>query len=137
MKKQNITRHVSGTIIRLCCERFAALAGISALALAPSLHASPHHDVSAANFDVIQNDTGNTSASQTVTIPLSINGLQVRDGSIRGVYNVQVGTDPLDDAPNGILIGSIRQNGRDNGETSANRKGINYGFTTIRDYQYS
>jgi hypothetical protein len=99
--------------------------------LTPSAKASPHHDIAAANLEVIQNDTGNTTASVTVTAPLSINDFRVADGSIRGTFHVQIGDDINDDALTGVLIDSIRQNGRDNGETSASRKGINYGFPNI------
>jgi hypothetical protein len=100
------------------------------------LQATPHHDIAAANLNVQQNDTGNTTNSVTITAPLSINDMQVRVGSIRGTYSVQIGPDVTDDATTGVLIGAVSQNGRDNGETSANRKGINYcfphaGLTTV------
>ena len=52
---------------------------------------APPHNISAANLNVIQNDSANTEASVTVTTSLSINDMRVRNGSNRGDYNVQVG----------------------------------------------
>src|SRR6478736_8984032 len=52
---------------------------------------APPHNISAANLEVIQNDTGNTEASVTATTSLSINGMRLRVGSNRGDYNLQIG----------------------------------------------
>jgi autotransporter-associated beta strand protein len=83
------------------------------------------HHIAAANIAVVQNDTNNTSASVTVSTALSINDFRIRTGSNRGDYDVQVGPVSADDVTNGILMTSIRQNGRDNGE--AKYPGMNYG----------
>ena len=74
------------------------------------------YPVSAANVNVVQNDTGNTTLSVTVTPTLSINDLRVRPGSVRGVYNLQVGVYSSDDITNGLIMSSVTENGRDNGD---------------------
>jgi hypothetical protein len=134
MKTQKNKMSVSSgnTTRRSGWQYVAALLGIFATILSPSVQASPHHDIAAANFDVVQNSTSTTLTNAvTVTTNLAINDLQVREGSIRGVYNVQVGSDPSDDAANGIMLSSIRQNGRTNAETSVNRVGTNFCYPTI------
>src|SRR3954464_11965525 len=84
----------------------AAVAAINALL--PSAQAAPvTHGISAANINVVQNDTGNTTASVTVTTPLAINDFRIRDGSNRGDFDIQIGPDPTDDAPNGVLMSCI------------------------------
>lgn len=96
------------------------LACVTAATLAqpPLAHAAqpPPHRIAAANLEVIQNDTGNTVNSVTVTATLSINDLRVRPGSNRGDYNIQVGDDGADDLALGLPIVAISENGRDNGE---------------------
>ena len=78
----------------------------------------PAHGVAAANIKVVESDLANTLDSVTVTTTLSVNGLQVRDGSSRGDYTVQVGSSGADDVASGVLITSIAENGRDHGEES-------------------
>ncbi len=85
------------------------------------------HGISAASIKVVENDLANTTESVTVTTTTSINGLQVRDGSSRGDYTVQVGSSATDDLTNGVLITSVAQNGADQGEDS----GINYCSSAI------
>lgn len=75
---------------------------------------APPHNISAANLNVIQNDSGNTEASVTVTSELEINDLRVRVGSNRGDYNVQVGDSGTNDVADGLMMVAIRQNGRYN-----------------------
>src|SRR5436305_14917827 len=74
------------------------------------------HHIAAANIQVVQNDTNNTTWSVTVSTSLSINDFRIRTGSNRADYDVQIGAASTDDVVNGILMGSIDQNGRDNGE---------------------
>ena len=74
------------------------------------------YPVSAANVNVVQNDIGNTTLSVTVTPTLSINDMRVRPGSIRGIYNLQVGVYSSDDLTNGLIMSSVTENGRDNGD---------------------
>lgn len=76
----------------------------------------PPHGVAAANLRVVQNDTGNTPDSVTVTPMLSVNDLRVRPGSNRGDYNVQVGDSGADDMAAGLVMVAVAENGRDNGE---------------------
>ncbi|HVV02185.1 MAG TPA: hypothetical protein VHH88_12530, partial [Verrucomicrobiae bacterium] len=82
----------------------------------------PAHHVSAGIVNVVENDLANKTTSVNVTAANQINGFQVRDGSNRGDFNVQVGTDSTDDVATGVLLASVAENGRDNGEDS----GINY-----------
>ncbi len=109
------------------------LAGIFLLAALPSAQAvSGTNQISAANINVVQNDTGNTAASVTLSTPVSINDFRVINGtqSSRADYYVQIGASATDDVTNGILISSIDQNGRDNGESGA-YYGMNYGTSAI------
>ena len=55
----------------------------------------------------------------------------MRPGSNRGDYNVQMGPGANDDVTAGILMTSVAENGRDNGET--NYPGINF-CTSAIDY---
>ncbi len=87
----------------------------------------PAHGIAAATIKVVENDLANTTNSVTVTTTMSINGLQVRDGSSRGDYTVQVGASGTDDVNAGVLISSVAENGKDHGEDS----GINYCTTSI------
>lgn len=83
---------------------------------------APPHNISAANFDVVQNDTGNTADSVTVTATLSINDLRVRVGSNRGDYNFQIGDTATNDLAEGMPMVAISQNGKDNGELPDEQK---------------
>ncbi|HEX7653900.1 MAG TPA: hypothetical protein VF607_10360, partial [Verrucomicrobiae bacterium] len=76
----------------------------------------PPHNISAGNLEVMQNDTGNTANSVTVTASLSINDFRVRPGSNRGDYNYQIGPSVEGNAVAGVSMVAISQNGRDNGE---------------------
>jgi hypothetical protein len=82
----------------------------------------PPHLISAANINVVQNDSGNSTNSVTVTNTLSINDMRIRDGSNRGDYNLQVGDTPGDDLTIGLVMTAVTENGRDNLEGT----GINY-----------
>ncbi len=96
---------------------------VLAAAVSPVAHAKPPpHNISAGNLEVIQNDTGNTVNSVTVSAPLTINDFRVRPGSNRGDYNFQIGDVVGDDALGGVTIVSISQNGRDNGELASEQK---------------
>src|SRR5204863_5424588 len=77
----------------------------------------PTHNISAGNVIVTQNDTNNNNTSVSTVIQNGVNDFQVRPGgNSRGDFGVQVGPDPLDDAANGVVMPSVMQNGRDNGE---------------------
>ena len=83
---------------------------------------APPHNISAANLNVVQNDSGNTADSVTVTATLSVNDMRVRVGSNRGDYNIQVGESATNDLAEGIPMAAIAQNGRDNGELPDEQK---------------
>ncbi|HPM84174.1 MAG TPA: hypothetical protein PLF81_25900, partial [Candidatus Anammoximicrobium sp.] len=95
------------------------------------INAAVHH-VAAALIDVVQNDTGNTPASVTVTAPLAINDFRIRAGSNRGDINVQVGPAVGDDITSGILLTSVAENGRDNGEASP-LSGLQFATSSVHD----
>jgi phospholipase C len=110
-----------------------ALYLIVLLAAVCRVHAvSGTNQISAANIVVVQNDTSNNATSVTLSTPLSINDFRVISGtqSSRADYFVQIGASATDDVTNGILISSIDQNGRDNGETG-NFYGVNFGTSAI------
>ena len=93
----------------------ASLLAVSLAAITSARAAqAPPHNISAANLDVVQNDSANTEASVTVTAPLSINDMRVRVGSNRGDYNVQVGDVATNDITDGFILSAVRQNGRYN-----------------------
>lgn len=93
----------------------------------PLTHAQ--NGISAANLRVVQVDTNNTVDSVELTTTTSINDLRIRGDSNRADYNLQAGDDYADDAATGVLISSIAQNGRDNGEDAY--PGINFCTSTI------
>ncbi len=66
-----------------------------------------------------------------MTATTSINGLHIRGDSNRADYNLQAGDDYADDVSTGVLISSVAQNGRDNGEDVY--PGTNFCTSTI-DY---
>lgn len=80
------------------------------------LGGTPTHSIPAANFKVVQNDTGNSVDSVSVSTTVSINDLRVRPGSNRGDYNLQVGDTGTNDVSEGLVMVAVTQNGRDNGE---------------------
>jgi len=108
------------------------LAGLAAaIGAPPSARATlPGHNISAGNITVIQNDSGNTTNSVTTLLALSINDFRVRGSGVgsdtnsplnsRGDYPVQIGSDPASNFTNGILMSSVTENGRDNGEGTTN-----------------
>src|SRR4051812_40226626 len=97
---------------------FALFAALFASVWPPSALAFvPAHNVAAGNLIVTQNDTNNNNSSVSTAFALSVNDLQVRPGgNSRGDFGIQVGGDPSDDTANGVVIGSVSQNGRDNSE---------------------
>lgn len=90
------------------------------------------NQITAANINVVQNDTNNTAASITLSTPLAINDFRVINGtqSSRADYYIQIGASATDNVSNGMLISSIDQNGRDNGESGV-YAGMNYGTSAI------
>jgi autotransporter-associated beta strand protein len=95
---------------RLFCPRLEQLEDRRLLASLP---------YAAANIEVLQTDTGDTTSSVTVTSTQATPDFSIRAGSTRGDYNIQIGADPTANLTEGILITSIAENGRDNGESGA------------------
>lgn len=103
--------------------------------------ALPAHSISAGNLVVVQNDEGNLTNSISVSLSLSINDFRTRgtggadaDGlaplQSRGDYPVQIGPDATNNFAQGILMSSVTQNGRDNGESGVNA-GTNFCVSMI------
>jgi hypothetical protein len=86
------------------------------------------HNVSAAYIDVVQTST----TAVTLTTPLSINDFRVTGGN-RADYNVQFGPSAADDVTGGILLSSINDNGRDNGEATPNPGVPHYGVSAVEN----
>lgn len=80
----------------------------------PQLRTVDLDAVAAANLSIVQNDTGNTSASVTVTTPEGTPGFYVRRADAGDFYLARDG-EPLD-LSQGILMGTVRNLGRDNGD---------------------
>src|SRR5439155_4126313 len=116
------------TIARLASMALVTLSGIW---LCSARAQSVGHGISAAYINVVQNDTSNNTSSVTVSTTLSINEFSIRPGSNRGDYFLQIGAGFSDDADTGVLMSSVAENGRDNGETSY--PGVNFCTSTI-DY---
>ena len=107
-----------------------ALALVSALS--PAARATlPGHNIAAGNITVTQNDFGNTTNSVTLSLSFSVNDFRVRGAGTggsdsliplqsRGDFPVQIGEDATNDFVSGILMSSVTQNGRDNGEGTTN-----------------
>jgi hypothetical protein len=102
--------------IASCFARFASIAAAALLPLVfqSALGVRLAGAVEMANLDVVQHDAGNNTTSVTVTALQATSGFSVRTGSNRGDYNIQIGPVYTDDAAAGILITSVRENGRDN-----------------------
>lgn len=89
--------------------------GTLAIGCITTIVAQQTQAVEFANVVVVQHDTGNTSSSVSLTTTIGTDNFFVPDGN-RGDYNVRIGASGADDVAGGILITSISQNGRDNGE---------------------
>ena len=120
--KKNILNRLAFCTGRIFAGTTLALTAAVALLATDIFAKPPPHNISAGNLEVIQNDTGNTVNSVTVSAPLTINDFRVRPGSNRGDYNFQIGDVVSDDALGGVTIVSISQNGRDNGELASEQK---------------
>lgn len=116
---------------RFTVANFVFPAVIGLLSVASLQAQNPDHNIAAANIAVVQNDSSNSTNSVSVTTPISINGFAIRPGSNRGDYNVRIGASANDDVDTGVLMTSIAENGRDNGET--NSPGLTF-CTSAVDY---
>src|SRR5205823_14223462 len=77
----------------------------------------PSHNIAAGTVIVVQNDTNNANTSVSTSVALSVNDFRVRTaGNSRGDFGIQIGPDATDDATSGVVMASVTQNGRDNGE---------------------
>ena len=98
------------------------LLGVAAIVI-PS-RAQSFHDIAAGNLIVVQIDGADTTNSVAVSMDYSVNDFRVRTNSNRGDYNVQIGPDATDDMANGVLMASVRQNGRDNFNTGTKTNSV-------------
>jgi hypothetical protein len=93
------------------------------------------HGIAAGNIDVEQFAPDNGVDDISVTLPYAFNGFQVPAGSNRGDYRVQLGDDASNDREEAILITSVRENGRDNGDgTTFSTSSIDWGFSDPVNY---
>ena len=77
---------------------------------------APDHGIVAANIDVVIHDFLNNTNSVTLSLSYAIGDFRLNpDLSNNGDYAVQIGETRTDDVPRGILIASVRENGRDSG----------------------
>lgn len=80
----------------------------------PQLRVIDPASVAAANLRIVQNDTGNTSASVTVTTPEGTPGLYIWQANAGDFYLARDGA-PLN-LNQGVLMATVRNLGRDNGD---------------------
>src|SRR5262245_5489674 len=119
---------ISAAALNRSAQKTPLLAGSLIALTRVSIHlnvlagSAPPHNISAMNLNVVQNDTGNTVDSVTVTANLSINDMRVRVGSNRGDYNLQIGDTGTNDLADGMVLVAVAQNGRDNGELPDEQK---------------
>src|ERR1043166_6745251 len=115
MKSTNILNHLSSrrfTRVLTCLLAGGTAAWLSSALAGPP----PNHGIIAANIDVTINDFLNTSASVTFRLTSKIGDFRmVQSGSNNGDYDTQIGGDPLTNVTAGIMISSVRENGRDDG----------------------
>jgi len=104
---------------------------ILSLLTLPAAFVRAQNGIAAANISVVQIDTNNTVDSVEMEATTSIGGLKIRGDSNRADYNLQVGDGYSDDQSTGVLLSSVAQNGRDNGEAAL--PGMIYCTSTV-DY---
>jgi len=94
----------------------------------------PNHGIVAANIDVTVIDFFNVTNSVSFTLPYQMGDFRVRaeSGFGNGDYALQVGPECTNDVLGGIMITSVRQNGRDN--FSLTVPGSNF-YTSHIDYR--
>lgn len=73
---------------------------------------APDTGIIAANIDVAVNSFDNDTNSVTLTLPYRIGDFRTPYGN-NGDYDVQIGAERTNDVTDGILITSVRENGRD------------------------
>src|ERR1035437_2914477 len=114
MKSSNTMRNLSP---RFAWALAALLASATAAWLPSALAApAPNHGIVAANIDVTINDFLNNSASLTFTLPYQIGDFRIaQEGSNNGDYDTQIGDNPTNNVNDGVMMSSVRQNGRDDG----------------------
>jgi len=92
----------------------------------------PNHGIVAANIDVTINDFFNNTNSVTFVLPYQIGDFRMaQEGSNNGDYDTQIGDNPTNNVNDGIMMSSVRQNGRDDGWSA--HPGTNFSVSLI-DY---
>lgn len=89
------------------------------IAITPSLFADPPppHGIVAAHIGVEQLTTGNTPPDVIVTNILAVNDFRIRPSANRGDFDIQIGEDLADDVAGGVLITSVAEHTRDQGDS--------------------
>ena len=106
---------------RTWLQRLGASALVAAsVATAPSLFADPPppHGVVAAHIGVEQLTSGNSAADVIVTNILAVNDFRIRPTANRGDFDIQIGEDASDDVAGGVLITSVAEHTRDQGDSA-------------------
>jgi hypothetical protein len=90
----------------------AAIIGL----ITPAINAAlqPNHGIVAANIDVTINDFFNNTNSVFFEMPVKVGDFRLaQEGSNNGDYDTQIGNNPTNNVTDGIMMSSVRQNGRD------------------------
>jgi hypothetical protein len=121
----NVSSHRFGRLLS------SLLAGGTAAWLCSALAGpAPNHGIVAANIDVGINDFFNTSSSVTFRLASKVGDFRMaQDGSNNGDYDTQIGDNPTNNVNDGIMISSVRQNGRD--DNWPVNPGTNYSVSLI------
>jgi hypothetical protein len=109
--KKNMNR-----LYQRCLRPLVGLLASGTAALVPSLSAAPapNHGIVAANIDVTINDFFNNTNSVTFSLPYQVGDFRIaQEGSNNGDYDTQIGDNPTNNVNDGIMITSVRENGRD------------------------
>ena len=104
---------------------FAAVAALAGAADCPADIVGVTHG----RVGVVQNDAGNDQTSVTLSVEGGSSGFGLRGGN-RGDYDVTFGTP--DDVASGVMITSVRQNGRDNA-AGGGVPGVSYGTSAAEE----
>src|SRR5687768_11603700 len=104
-------------------QRFGGIAAATLLAGAlvtiPSTLADPPppHGIVAAHIGVEQLTSGNSAADVIVTNILAVNDFRIRPTANRGDFDIQIGEDAADDVAVGVLMTSVAEHTRDQGDS--------------------
>src|ERR1051325_6793828 len=113
MKSSNILTHLTST--RFARMVASVLMGSAAFWVSSAFAGPPpNHGIVGANIDVTINDFFNNPSSIAFRLTSRIGDFRMaQEGSNNGDYDTQIGDNPTNNVNDGIMISSVRQNGRD------------------------